>query len=197
MQRITKLAIRYLIGNGHNKFRIVIGVILILVFVSGTSDQESFELYIEKLQSLSLHKIKTEQKSLVSKFYLTNDNRHPEKEIRHKIRKVFNQKRQELKQHWELEYLINWPRVISSKNIVFEAHHIVPIAAGGINEWWNISPLPSKNHKLIHDSLEEQACFSHNFIKQRIVRFILRLRSLVFPIFKRYLYQNKTYYKIY
>jgi hypothetical protein len=60
--------------------------------------------------------------------------------------------------------------------VEFEAHHVIPIHAGGINESRNISPLTSQNHYLLHESLEEKACFSHDFIRRIIIRFILKIQ---------------------
>ena len=80
------------------------------------------------------------------------------------------------------------------KESPYEAHHIVPINAGGINQWWNITPLSSKNHKLLHESIEEKACFSHDFIHQKVMRFILRIQMLFNSIFSGYINKKGTNY---
>lgn len=154
--------------------------ILSCLFI-GIDDRESIDLYIQKLQTLSEHKILIEQTTSLKNFYLKNYNRHPEKKHRHKIRKEFNQKKSILKKEWESKYRMIWPTLIlTKKGIVkkfsFEAHHIVPINAGGINRWWNITPLSPRNHKLLHSSVEEKACFSHDFFEQKYYRFILKIR---------------------
>ena len=156
--------------------------ILSCLFI-GIDDQESIDLYIQKLQTLSEHKILIEQTTSLKNFYLRNDNKHPEKEHKHQIRKEFNQKKPLLKKEWESKYKMIWPTLIlTKKGIVkkfsFEAHHIIPINAGGINRWWNITPLSPRNHKLLHSSIEEKACFSHDFFEQKYYRFILKIRIM-------------------
>ena len=179
------------------KTKIIFIILAIIISFSGTNDKDSFELYIDKLQSMSIHKINNKQKNFLTTFYVQNDDKNPDQYHRHQTRKIFNQKRKLLKHEWEIEYLIKWPHIVSEKTTTFEAHHIVPINAGGINMWWNISPLLPRNHKLIHDSIEEQACFSHNILKRQLLRFILRIKSLINPKFKKYTYQNISYYKFY
>ena len=191
----NKYLIRSFLQWASLKTKILFIFLIVIVSFSGTNDEESFGLYINKLQSLSIHKIDSRQKNLLTKFYIQNDNRNPNKYHRHQMRKIFNQKRRGMKQDWEVEYHIEWPHIVSNKTTTFEAHHVVPINAGGINVWWNISPLLPKNHKLIHESLEEQACFSHNVLKRQFLRFVLRIKSFISPKFKKYAYQNKSYYK--
>ena len=188
------LILRFL-QRASSKTKILFIVLILIVSFSGTNDEESFGFYIDELQTLSVHKINSKQKDLLTSFYIQNDNRNPDQYHRHQMRKIFNQKRRGLKQGWEFEYHIKWPHVVSNKITTFEAHHVIPINAGGVNMWWNISPLLPRNHKLIHDSLEEQACFSHNIFKRQVLRFILRVKSLINSKFKKFAYQNKTYYK--
>ena len=156
--------------------------ILTCLFICN-DDEESIDLYIQKLQTLSEHKILIEQTAPLKNFYLKNDNRHPEKEHRHQIRKEFNKQKSLLKQEWETKYEMVWPTLTmtkrsSTKKLFFEAHHIIPINAGGVNQWWNITPLSPQNHKLLHASMEEKACFSHNFFEQRCYRFILKIKTM-------------------
>lgn len=160
----------------------------------GTNDEESFELYMNKLQKFSVHIISKEQELIVKKYYLENSNKSPNQEERHKIRKAFNSQKKKLKKEWEMYYKIPWPKIVINKEITFEAHHIIPINSGGKNYWWNITPLSTKNHKLLHETLEEKSCFSHNIIEMRIVRFVLRMKMIIEPIFKRYSYRNNINY---
>ncbi len=162
--------------------------VIILVFLGiisglflGIDDQEAINLYVQRLQTLSEHKIQIEQIIPLKKFYLRNKNRHPAKESRSQTRKEFNKRKKLLKREWQMRYNMVWPNLIltkkgRAKSFSFEAHHIIPINAGGVNRWWNITPLTPRNHKLLHSSKEEKACFSHDFLEQRYYRFILKIK---------------------
>ena len=169
---------------------ILFGIIVCLLM--GVDDQEAINSYIQKLQTLSEHKISNQQITPLRSFYLQNENKHPVKECRHRVRKEFNRQKSSLKTEWRTKYNLAWPTLILTKKGItkkfsFEAHHIIPINAGGINKWWNITPLSPRNHKLLHSSIEERACFSHDFLEQRYYRFILKIKIM----YKRYL-QSKT-----
>ena len=136
----------------------------------------------------------------VQNFYLNND---PQKYERRKIRAAFNKQRNLLKQQWENYYRLKWPQeksyAIGTKtskpatqkiikkvhfnNVAYQAHHVIPINAGGINQVWNISPMAAKNHKLLHASIEEKSCFSHGFIHRNIMRFLLRIKIAFLALF--------------
>lgn len=144
-----------------------------VVFCLGVSDSESIDLYLEKMQSLSRLPISTQQKLLVASLYLKNANVQKKSNQTKRIRKDFNKIRAKLRNSWEQHCRFKWPNK-------FEAHHIIPINAGGINSWWNIFPLSSRNHKLLHQSMEEQACFSHDFTRRYLLRFLLRFKLIFF-----------------
>lgn len=170
---------------------ILFGIVLCLF--AGIDDQEAINLYIQKLQTLSEHNILNQQITPLRNFYLQNNNKHPIKESRHQVRKDFNKQKSSLKKEWQMKYNIAWPMLILTKKgitkkLSFEAHHIIPINAGGINKWWNITPLSPRNHKLLHSSMEEKACFSHDFLEQKYCRFILKIEI----IYKRYLQSETT-----
>ncbi len=193
-------ATKFLFATKHKTGLLWLFVVFIIsVFTFTVNDQEAIVLYLNKLQSLSDHKIQKEQKSLVTNFYLNNRNRDPLKEERHKIRAEFNKQKSKLKLKWETQYKLKWPQVKFTKktNIAisdYEAHHILPINAGGVNQYWNISPLTSKNHKLLHSSIEERSCFSHDFLHKKFMRFILRLQTIFFDYFGSYINKKETNY---
>ena len=147
-----------------------------VVFCFGISDSESIDLYLEKMQSLSTIPISMQQKLLVTSLYLQNANVQKKSKQTKRVRKDFNKTRAKLRNAWEQHCRFIWPKR-------FEAHHVVPINAGGINSWWNIFPLSSRSHKLLHQSMEEQACFSHDFTRRYLLRFILRFK-LIFSKFE-------------
>ena len=171
-------------------------ITLLITFILFTrvTEEEAMELYMNKLQSVSVHIISKEQTLIVKKYYLENSNKSPNLEERHIERKEFNQQKKKLKKDWENYYKIPWPKILINKEITFEAHHIIPINSGGKNYWWNITPLSTRNHKLLHETLEEKGCFSHKFIERRIIRFILRIKMIIEPIFKKYTYRNNVNY---
>ena len=171
-----------------------ITLLITFILLTGVTEEESIDLYMNKLQSFSVHIISKEQVLIVKKYYLENSNKSPNLEERHIVRKAFNSQKKKLKKEWENRYKIPWPKIVINKEITFEAHHIIPINSGGKNYWWNITPLSTRNHKLLHETLEEKGCFSHNFIEKKIVRFILRIKMLIKPIFKKYTYRNNIKY---
>ncbi|MBR1734102.1 MAG: hypothetical protein IJ730_01425 [Alphaproteobacteria bacterium] len=189
-----------------NKYNLLLLVLAgVFVLFCGIDDKEAIDLYIKKLQLLSVHKIKDKQISQLSIFYLTNNNKHPLQKERQKVRSEFSSQKRKLKQEWEAKYKISWPKTIMKikreknkiiviKEHTYEAHHVIPINAGGINQWWNISPLSSKNHKLLHESIEEKACFSHDFVHQRIMRFILKVENVFSQTFGKYINKKGTNY---
>ncbi|GHU12147.1 hypothetical protein FACS189449_05230 [Alphaproteobacteria bacterium] len=151
------------------------------MFFDGVDDKTSIELYLRKLQSLSEYRLDNSQKHLVTSYYLQNKNRHPNVKHRHKIRETFNSQKDKLKQEWCAHYSLKWPIehyqvTVNNKPETaraFQAHHIIPINSGGVNKWWNLSPISDGNHHELHSSIEEHACFSHNFIEQKVCRLIL------------------------
>lgn len=195
---VVRQIIQYVSSSSHGVREAILFFIacaLIVIFGS-LDDHEAISLYLEKLQTLSDHKISIEQKLMVSDFYCANRVRHPTKALRHATRKNFNSKKKKLKTEWELEYKLKWPKIFSysqmqiskaivSENKDYEAHHIVPINAGGVNVWWNISPLTSENHGYLHKSIEEKACFSHDLVQQKILRLLLRIKCLLFSLYKK------------
>jgi hypothetical protein len=162
-----------------------------LIFFEDIDDQTAMELYLQKLQSLSVYYMDSTQKYLVTNYYLQNKNRHPNVRYRHKIRSEFNSQKKKIKQEWCAHYSLEWPmesyqtavnngsESAAVKAQAFQAHHIVPINSGGINQWWNISPISDENHKKLHASLEEHACFSHDFILRRASRFVLKINGIL------------------
>jgi hypothetical protein len=157
--------------------------VIFLAFFAGIDDQTSIELYLKKLQSFSEYRIDNTQKYFVTTYYLQNKNRHPNLRHRRKIRREFSSQKKRLKQEWCAHYHLKWPlehyQINHKTEKAFQAHHIVPINAGGVNQWWNISPISDENHKELHASIEEHACFSHDFIQQKIWRLALKIRELL------------------
>jgi hypothetical protein len=178
--RIIRQLLNYCFKSNRKSLLLCVFVTFVAALFCGVDDRESMNLYLDKLQSLSEHHLQKEQKLWIENFYLNNKNRDPLRKERHKIRKEFGSKKHRMKQEWETKYNLKWPQVrLTPKNaaaVEFEAHHVIPIHAGGINESRNISPLTSKNHHLLHESLEEKACFSHDFILRIIIRFILKIQ---------------------
>lgn len=199
----------------------------LVVFFTGVNDKEAMSLYLAKLQTLSEHNIKNEQKQRVKFFYSSDKrNRDPLKAERHRVRHEFESKKNKLRKQWEARYSIKWPSTIKTKLTIeknkkaselktqnnftknrnflsaesipimkermYEAHHIIPINAGGINVWWNITPLNSRNHSLLHESIEEKACFSHDLVHRAIMRFLLRFQGIFREIFKKYISKRPT-----
>ncbi|MBO7453990.1 MAG: HNH endonuclease [Alphaproteobacteria bacterium] len=186
---------KYVRKNSISSIFLMIFGAIICVFV-GIDDGEAIDLYIQKLQSLSEHKIHVNQIMSIRNFYLHNNNRHPPKEHRHMTRHEFNKKKSELKQKWEAQYSMVWPKLTitkkgTTKSFAFEAHHIIPINAGGVNHWWNITPLSPRGHKLLHSSTEEKACFSHNLLEQKYLRFVLKIEGLYKKNFKNYIPKSR------
>ncbi len=72
-----------------NKLLTTILLIMFILFC-GTNDEESFELYMNKLQKFSVHIISKAQKLIVKKYYLENNERCPNLEERQSVRKAFN-----------------------------------------------------------------------------------------------------------
>lgn len=93
-------------------------------------------------------------------------------------------KRVEICPKFDLALSSNSRSIPVIKEVSYEAHHIIPINAGGINIWWNITPLSPRNHAILHGSIEEKACFSHDFINKAFMRFLLRLQDMFLSIFE-------------
>ena len=191
-----KINLRYT----KNKIRLTVSVITLALIslIDGIDDRQSIELYLEKLQMLSIHKIDAIQKKSVTYYYINQKNRNPTQKVRHKIRNEFNSRKNFLKQQWCAYYSMKWPTEKikfseinhekfenpSEKIKNFEAHHIIPINSGGINRLWNITPLSSANHHELHSSIEEHACFSHNRVEQKTCRLLLRAEIFAEKIFR-------------
>lgn len=193
------LIIRLLRASGYQKsVLLILCTIIASVFVFSLDDQQAIQLYVDKLQQLSIHRLSQCQKTWIKDFYLSDHNEAPLKAERHQTRHKFNQQKKQLIQAWEAHYSLKWPQMKLTKRtknscklqvatINFEAHHIIPINAGGINIMWNISPLSSKNHKLLHDSMEEKACFSHDYFHRKFIRFILNVNVVFLRFLKPYI----------
>lgn len=187
---VTKL----LLASKYKSILLYLPILFIIsVFTFSIDDQEAITLYINKLQEFSDHKIHYKQIKHVQDYYLHNQHTELLKIERHQIRSDFNKKKKFLKQQWEAFYKIKWlqsninttlkydKKNTNHNNLhiqQYEAHHIIPINAGGCNQWWNISPISSKNHHILHDALEEKACFSHDWLHKKFVRFILKLQTV-------------------
>lgn len=185
------------------------GLLLIAILSFSINDQEAIILYLNKTQELSDHKVHYEQKKHVQEYYINNNNKDPLKHERQQTRNDFNKKKKHLKQQWETFYKIKWPQSNINTNLKFdkkntnlnnshiqqyEAHHIVPINSGGCNQWWNISPISSKNHHILHDSIEEKACFSHDFLHKKFVRFVLKVQCVFMDCFSSYINKKGVNY---
>jgi hypothetical protein len=156
-------------------------VIAALSFLVGADDQKSVELYLQKLQSLSPHQLDNAQKHYVVDYYLHNSHRNPSPARRRKIRAEFNSRKHKLEQKWSSHYSLKWPEETNP----FQAHHIIPINAGGENHRFNITPLSDENHREIHAPTKEHACFSHNFFEQKFYRLILNMKEMYYELTKR------------
>ena len=203
---ILFLAIKLLRISGYQKSVLwIFGILIASVFVFSLDNQQAIQLYVDKLQQLSIHRLSQRQKTWIKDFYLNDHNDAPLKAERHQTRHKFNQKKKQLIREWEAHYSLKWPQMKLTKRtknshasqfvtINFEAHHIVPINAGGVNVMWNISPLSAKNHKLLHESMEEKACFSHDYFHRKFIRFILNIRVVFLRFLKPYINLKGTNY---
>ena len=177
----------------RNKFSLLItGIILVfLSLIDGTNDTESIKMYMEKLQTLSEHRIDSVQEQFVVWNYVHEKNRHPNQEKRLKTRREFSKMKKELKQQWCDHYKMQWPtemKITSSGEKItknFEAHHIIPINAGGVNRMWNLTPLSNENHHELHSSIEEHACFSHDSLEKKSCRVALRIKIFAKDLWKQ------------
>jgi 5-methylcytosine-specific restriction endonuclease McrA len=160
----------------------------VLALFDGVDEKTSIELYLQKLQGLSVYHIDSTQKSLVACYYLQNKNRIPHKEHKQKVRKEFASRKHKLRQEWSAHYSLKWPMNATNH---FQAHHIVPINSGGVNKWWNISPISDKKHSKLHSSIEEHACFSHNLIERKTCRLVLKIKE-IFCKFVDFLSRNSV-----
>lgn len=166
-------------------------VFLILVYIGPVNDGEAIILYLDKVQNLSNHMLLNRQRKMVVDFYLEHAKDHPEKYERKYTRKSFNRKKAKLKKAWEEEYSLKWildpyQIKINNKNVAFDAHHIVPINAGGVNQWWNLTPLSRLNHRKLHASIEEHSCFEHNLLLRFFYRLQLNLKNKIFVNLKQF-----------
>ena len=128
---------RYIVLLSKMSIQKLSTITLLITFIlfTGVTEEEAIELYMNKLQSVSVHIISKEQTLIVKKYYLENSNKSPNLEERHIKRKAFNQQKKKLKKEWENYYKIPWPKILINKEITFEAHHIIPINSGGKNYW--------------------------------------------------------------
>ena len=194
--------IKLLFTSNHKSAVLLLSVCFVIsIFTFNINDQDAILLYTDKLQRLSTHKISKKQKEWICLFYVTNTHREPLKKERHLVRHHFNKKRKSLIHQWETFYQLKWPQVKITKTnsslpatINYEAHHVIPINSGGINCVWNITPLSSENHKILHQSLEEKACFSHDILHKKFIRFILRVRETFFYYFQSYINKKGANY---
>ena len=97
----------FLASTKKSKLLLCSVALIISVLAFSVDDKEAIVLYMNKLQSLSDHKIRNNQKMSVQNFYLNND---PQKYERRKIRAAFNKQRNLLKQQWENYYRLKWPQ---------------------------------------------------------------------------------------
>lgn len=207
------LVIKLLLASKYKSLLLYLPILFIIsVFTFSIDDQDAIIMYLNKLQEFSDHKISKDQKLWVQNFYLKNTSRHPLQEARHSVRKEFNSKKHKLKLEWEVRHKLKWPQVkitkkrnsktfenitsVKSSAVIldYEAHHIIPINAGGINIWCNISPLTNKNHHLLHESMEEKACFSHDWLHRKFLRFILKLQNVFLHFFGSYINKKGVNY---
>lgn len=179
-------------------FAIIIVVLAEIVFIGPVDDTLAILLYINKLQEFSNHTILKHQKELVKDFYLKHSNAYPQKFERKKIRKAFYRKKAKMKKEWERVYNLKWildPYQIKTneKSVLFDAHHIIPINAGGVNKWWNLTPLSHINHQKLHQSAEEHACFEHNIIYRFFYRLELNIKVKIFNLLhKKYVLKKNN-----
>lgn len=193
-------------ASGYQKSFLWIFVSLIVsVFVFSLDDQQAIQFYVDKLQQLSIHRLSQYQKLWIQNFYLNDHNDAPLKAKKRQTRHKFNQRKKQLIREWEAHYSLKWPQIkltkrvknrheLQASTINFEAHHIIPINAGGINVMWNISPLSSKNHKLLYESMEEKACFSHDYFHKKFIRFILNVKDVFSRFLKPHINQKEKSY---
>ena len=60
-----------------------ITLLITFILLTGVTEEEAIELYMNKLQSVSVHIISKEQTLIVKKYYLENSNKSPNLEERH------------------------------------------------------------------------------------------------------------------
>lgn len=150
------------------------------IFFDGIDDKTSFELYLKKLQNLSEYTVDNMQKYMTTRHYMLSPNKHPNKTHKHRTRSEFNAHKHKLQLEWSAHYAKPWP---IKKH--FHMHHIVPINAGGLNKWWNVTPLSEENHKELHSSLEEHAAFFHSALERKSYRLLLRIREEIRAFLER------------
>jgi len=79
----------FLASTKKSKLLLCSVALIISVLAFSVDDKEAIVLYMNKLQSLSDHKIRNDQKMSVQNFYLNNENKDPQKYERTKIRKKY------------------------------------------------------------------------------------------------------------
>ena len=86
---LFSMAKYFLASTKKSKLLLCSVALIISVLAFSVDDKEAIVLYMNKLQSLSDHKIRNDQKMSVQNFYLNNENKDPRKYERTKIRKKY------------------------------------------------------------------------------------------------------------
>lgn len=121
------------------------GLILIWTHGHATSFKRMIFGYAQELQTASNGRLLLLQKKIILRNL--KERSYPlltKVEIQFK-RKEYQQIRNRLIKDWEKMTLQKWPNGWS-------LHHIIHTSHGGLNEWWNVIPIPVDRHMAIHQS---------------------------------------------
>ena len=126
---------------------------------------KDFQNYIKKIEDYSTSKILADQLDKVNEFLVENKIEPISPEENRKKRIEFANNKNSFIKKWERENGKEWPRysedlidekgnVIRKKGDLYDAHHIIELKYGGLNESWNITPISADKHKQLHKDEE-------------------------------------------
>lgn len=149
---------------------------------SEIDEAEAFAQYLNKLKLLLTNfkdekiVLSDEQVRRVTEFFKNNTNRIVFSSQIKVVRQEYNDQKLDLQKEWSEQCGVEWPN-----SNVTTLHHIVPINSGGVNVWWNSIPMFIGDHKVLHSTPEEKACFSHKDFEKKCCRIFLNFIKNHYP----------------
>lgn len=125
-------------------------------------DKTRFPQYFDEIGKITGREIGSQQMDLLKKALKENEYVKLSPEATKLARNTFGNEKSMLIEMWERKMGESWPRytedvvneagqIIRKAGQPFDAHHIIELSTGGLNEWWNLHPVSVLDHQnLIH-----------------------------------------------
>lgn len=134
--------------------------------------------YLDQIEYISKQHLFEKQVKLIVKQFDSSELRVLSKNELLESRKDFYRNRVKIAADWSYFTRQRIPNLLNCpEEIPWDLHHIIFLRLNGQNDWWNIIPLPRKEHRTIIHSKAQPGELLHNHLAARFSKWLVSSES--------------------